>query len=654
MTSEHTAELVAAARAGDLRAQDELVSAYLPLVYNIVGRAMNGSVDVDDVVQDTMLRALDGLGTLRSDESFRSWLVAIAMNRVRAYWQARRTAPGESGLEAAWELADPGADFVDLTVVRLALEGQRRETARATRWLEPDDRALLSLWWLECAGELTRGEVAAALELTPQHTAVRVQRMKAQLESARVVEGALAAQPPCEALVAVTASWDGQPSTLWRKRIARHARECLRCAGLWNGLLPAEGLLAGLALVPVSAALLAGVRSAAAGGFAPAGAAYAAGGFPGGGQAVSAGWAPAYEAPLGGTGDGGHGFAAGTGADGGGGNFGTGADGGGFAGAGAVRDGGSGFACGTGAGDGGKGLAAGAHGGGSGFGDAGDGGSGGSGDGEAVARLASAGSAEGGAGGAAGGGRSVLRKRRRSRRRAVGGAVLAACVAGGGLAYLGGFPGSAGEGGGAAPAAPLNALSAGESAGPSPSGSAQPSASASASPSPSSTASPSASASASPSGAGRTSGAAPTPSPSAPRSASPAPVPAPQGPVGQVIALVNAERAKAGCGPLKDDAQLRKAAQRHSEDMASRNFFSHTAPDGSDPGERTTAAGYRWATYGENIARGQSTAESVMNSWMNSDGHRANILNCSFKDIGVGLHQGPGGPWWTQNFGARM
>ncbi|AXE24349.1 RNA polymerase [Streptomyces globosus] len=604
MTSEHTAELVAAARAGDLRAQDELVSAYLPLVYNIVGRAMNGSVDVDDVVQDTMLRALDGLGTLRSDESFRSWLVAIAMNRVRAYWQARRTAPGESGLEAAWELADPGADFVDLTVVRLALEGQRRETARATRWLEPDDRALLSLWWLECAGELTRAEVAAALELTPQHTAVRVQRMKAQLESARVVEGALAAQPPCEALAAVTASWDGQPSTLWRKRIARHARECLRCSGLWNGLLPAEGLLAGLALVPVSAALLAGVRSAAAGGFAPAGAAYAAGGFAEG-QAASAGWAPAYEAPLGGTAGGGHGFAAAAEADGG--------DGSGF-----------------GAGDGGRG------------------------DGEAVTRLAPAGSAEGGAGGAAGGGRSVLRKRRRSRRRAIGGAVLAACVAGGGLAYLGGFPGSAGEDGAAAPAAPLNALSAGESAGPSPSGPAQPSASASASPSPSATASPSAPASASPSGAGKASGAAPTPTPSAPGPASPAPVPAPQGPVGQVVALVNAERAKAGCGPLKDDAQLRKAAQRHSEDMASRNFFSHTAPDGSDPGERTTAAGYRWATYGENIARGQSTAESVMNSWMNSDGHRANILNCSFKDIGVGLRQGPGGPWWTQNFGARM
>lgn len=195
MTTQHTAALVAAARAGDPRAQDELVSTHLPLVYNIVGRALNGSCDVDDVVQDTMLRALDGLGGLRTDESFRSWLVAIAMNRVRAHWQARQSGFGESTLEAAEDVADPGADFVDLTVVRLNLAGQRRETARATRWLEPEDRALLSLWWLECAGELTRAEVATALELSPQHTAVRVQRMKAQLESARVVERALDTQP---------------------------------------------------------------------------------------------------------------------------------------------------------------------------------------------------------------------------------------------------------------------------------------------------------------------------------------------------------------------------------------------------------------------------------------------------------------------------
>lgn len=397
MTTQHTAALVAAARAGDPRAQDELVGTFLPLVYNVVGRALNGSVDVDDVVQDTMLRALDGLGTLRSDESFRSWLVAIAMNRVRAHWQARHSAPGESGLEAAWELADPGADFVDLTVLRLQLEGQQRETARATRWLETDDRALLSLWWLECAGELTRAEVAAALELSPQHTAVRVQRMKAQLESARVVERALDAQPPCEGLRGVTGTWDGAPSTLWRKRIARHARECVRCAGLWSGLLPAEGLLAGLALVPVSMALLAGVRAATAGGIVPAGAAYA---YDGGAGAQAGG-------------PGGPGTGTGTGT-------GPGFDGTDFSGAGFD---GTGFD-------------------GTDFSDA-------------ATQLTPTVSGQGGIPDAApGGGRSVLRKRRQSRRRAVGGAVLAACVAGGGLAYLGGFPGSDDKETGAAPAAP--------------------------------------------------------------------------------------------------------------------------------------------------------------------------------------------------------
>ncbi|MFD7560498.1 sigma-70 family RNA polymerase sigma factor [Streptomyces sp. NPDC059835] len=538
MSTQQTAALVAAARAGDPRAQDELVATHLPLVYNIVGRALNGSVDVDDVVQDTMLRALDGLGGLRSDDSFRSWLVAIAMNRVRAHWQDRQSGFGQSAaLDAADDVADPGADFVDLTVARLNLSGQRRETARATRWLEPDDRALLSLWWLECAGELTRAEVATALELPTQHAAVRVQRMKAQLESARVVERALDAQPRCEELRAVVGTWDGEPSALWRKRIARHARECVRCSGLWSGLVPAEGLLAGLALVPLSAALLAWTRTAGATGFAPTAAAYDAGP----GELAQVG------ATAGGTGDGG-------------------------------------------TGDGGRGR---------------------------------------------------LRKRRRQRRRVVGAAVIAACVAGGGLVYLGTLPGSGGEQDADAPA-PLAALSATESAAALPS----PSASASASPSPSASASASASPSPSPT-------PAKTSASPAKKTSAPPPAPAPQGMAGQVIALVNSERAAAGCGPLKEDSQLRAAAQGHSDDMAARNFFDHTNPDGKDPGDRTTAAGYRWSTYGENIARGQQTAKSVMDSWMNSPGHRANILNCSFKDIGVGIHQGAGGPWWTQNFGAR-
>jgi uncharacterized protein YkwD len=121
-----------------------------------------------------------------------------------------------------------------------------------------------------------------------------------------------------------------------------------------------------------------------------------------------------------------------------------------------------------------------------------------------------------------------------------------------------------------------------------------------------------------------------------------------------VVALVNQERAKAGCGALTEDPLLEKAAQDHSDDMAARAFFDHTNPDGADPGQRITAAGYKWSTYGENIAQGQQTAEAVMESWMNSPGHRANILNCSFKDIGVGIHKGSGGPWWTQDFGAKL
>ncbi|MFG2616630.1 sigma-70 family RNA polymerase sigma factor [Streptomyces sp. NPDC048507] len=569
MSTQHTAALVAAARAGDPRAQDELVAAHLPLVYNIVGRALNGSCDVDDVVQDTMLRALDGLGGLRSDESFRSWLVAIAMNRVRAHWQARSGVPGESGLEAAADVADPGADFADLTVVRLHLSGQRRETARATRWLEPDDRALLSLWWLECAGEVTRAETAAALELTPQHTAVRVQRMKAQLESARVVERALEAQPPCEGLRAVTGTWDGLPSALWRKRIARHARECLRCSGLWNGLVPAEGLLAGLALVPVTAALLAGVRAATAAGFAPAGAARAGAQAPADASGAAFAGAETQLAPV-------------------------------------V-----------------------------------------SGPGRAARRKAGD-ARDPGAG--SGAGRGAQRRRRQHRRRVIGGAVVAACVAGGGLVYLGSLPGKRGaEAAGSASASPLAALSAPDDAAVPPS--APPSASASASPSPAGSAS--ASASPSPSASPATSPAPARSKSAPPRPAPPAPAPAPAGVAGQVIALVNSERAAAGCGPLKEDAQLRSAAQGHSDDMAGRDFFAHTNPDGADPGTRTTAAGYRWSTYGENIARGQQTAADVMDSWMKSPGHRANILNCSFKDIGVGIHNGSGGPWWTQNFGAR-
>jgi uncharacterized protein YkwD len=118
----------------------------------------------------------------------------------------------------------------------------------------------------------------------------------------------------------------------------------------------------------------------------------------------------------------------------------------------------------------------------------------------------------------------------------------------------------------------------------------------------------------------------------------------------RVLQLVNEERANAGCQPVAANSALRGLAAAFSEDMDARNFFSHTDPSGNDPWERAKAAGIT-GLGGENIAMGQATAEAVMESWMNSPGHRANILNCDFKTLGVGVHFGSGGPWWTQDFG---
>ncbi|MEV7234493.1 CAP domain-containing protein [Streptomyces sp. NPDC051020] len=117
-----------------------------------------------------------------------------------------------------------------------------------------------------------------------------------------------------------------------------------------------------------------------------------------------------------------------------------------------------------------------------------------------------------------------------------------------------------------------------------------------------------------------------------------------------VLALVNQERAKVGCSPVTTSAPLASLAQNFSDDMAARGFFDHTDPDGRNPWDRASKAGVT-RLGGENIARGQADAQAVMDSWMNSEGHRANILNCDYKTLGVGVHFGSGGPWWTQDFG---
>lgn len=118
----------------------------------------------------------------------------------------------------------------------------------------------------------------------------------------------------------------------------------------------------------------------------------------------------------------------------------------------------------------------------------------------------------------------------------------------------------------------------------------------------------------------------------------------------EVLRLVNAERAKVGCTPVQPSAGLARLAGAFSADMAARNFFDHTDPDGATPWSRAQAAGID-SLGAENIARGQVDATAVMVSWMNSDGHRANILNCDFTTLGVGVHFADGGPWWTQDFG---
>ena len=118
----------------------------------------------------------------------------------------------------------------------------------------------------------------------------------------------------------------------------------------------------------------------------------------------------------------------------------------------------------------------------------------------------------------------------------------------------------------------------------------------------------------------------------------------------QVIALVNAVRLDAGCAPLVHDEGLAEVARAHSADMRDRDFFDHENLAGLDPFERAEAAGLTNAR-AENIAYGQPDPAAVMDDWMESRGHRANILDCELRTLGVGVAEGPGGPWWTQLFG---
>ncbi|WP_210748282.1 sigma-70 family RNA polymerase sigma factor [Actinomadura latina] len=469
--------LVRAAQEGDADARERLVAEHLPLLYNVVGWALGGHADVDDVVQESVLRALGGLDGLREPARFRSWLVSIAMNQVRRRWTSQR---GRTPMDpqAMAQVAGAEDDFAELAVLRLELSEQRREIAEATRWLDADERELLAVWWLEASGHLTRKELADGLGLSAPHAAVRVQRMKKQLATCRAVVRVVSGRR-CAALGLVLDGWDGRPSPLWRKRVAKHIRGCRECAARHRGLAPPEALLAGLVMVPLPAA-------------SPIHAANAA-------NAV----AGAATAPAG-------------------------------------------------------------------------------------AASASAGAAKSSAGAA---------------HWVVGAAAVSVVAA---VVYWG-LPESH-DPVRPAPDAPVPVQR-----------------------------TPS-----------RTPPPVPETTPGKDRVAPPRPTPATV--EQQVVKLVNRERAQRGCRPLRVSPALHRAAQRHSADMAARRVLDHGGAGGEDPGDRITAAGFRWSVWAENIARGQPTPSAVVDGWMNSQGHRANILNCGLTMVGVGVVQGAGGPWWTQVF----
>lgn len=114
----------------------------------------------------------------------------------------------------------------------------------------------------------------------------------------------------------------------------------------------------------------------------------------------------------------------------------------------------------------------------------------------------------------------------------------------------------------------------------------------------------------------------------------------------QVLDLVNSARAKEGLNPLQLDIEVSNVARKKSEDMHSKNYFSHTSPTYGTPFDMLKQFGITYKSAGENIARGQRTAEAVVNAWLNSEGHRRNILSPNFTHIGIGFHNN----YWTQLF----
>jgi uncharacterized protein YkwD len=121
-----------------------------------------------------------------------------------------------------------------------------------------------------------------------------------------------------------------------------------------------------------------------------------------------------------------------------------------------------------------------------------------------------------------------------------------------------------------------------------------------------------------------------------------------------VLSSINAVRAKAGCGPLKLNKALMAAAQGHARSMAEQNFFGHRDKAGRGFASRVRAQGYRYGLAAENIAAGQKTPDKAVQAWLDSPGHRRNIMNCKFRDTGIAMvYQPDDKPFRGQSMGLR-
>ncbi|MEU9348537.1 sigma-70 family RNA polymerase sigma factor [Streptomyces sp. NPDC048278] len=253
-------DLVNAARSGDPQAQAALFGQCLPLVYNIVGRGLHGHTDVDDVVQETMLRAMRALPQLREPERFRPWILAIAIRQIQDRGRrSKLTLAHVRPLSEEIDVPDPSGDIADRAIDRHTLSRAGDVLLEASQWLSDDQRQTMALWWQETAGYLTRAEVADTLRLSVPHTAVRIQRMKARLELAVGVLNAWRAQPRCAELKSLADTAGPAAGGRLLTKLSRHVERCARCAAATRARRSIDDAPIRISALTVPVALTAGI-----------------------------------------------------------------------------------------------------------------------------------------------------------------------------------------------------------------------------------------------------------------------------------------------------------------------------------------------------------------------------------------------------------